>query len=296
MNAKMVKGLLEHPVTFHPTLARMVGSVSAGLLLSQAIYWTNLIEKNPERFPGRDGWFYKSQLEWEEETCLGRWEQESARKSLRRFAFWQEKRRDSPAKLWFRVDLQKLAEAIEQYVGKPHSRMRETSALECGKTSDKNDGKPQSLKGTETTTEITSAKDDDFHFSLYETFRKQFSWLTPCQFRFAVRRILSRAKTPPRSEAFLRKSLAVFLKPPVFSAEIENFLVDEACGLQTDESLSLGDVADELKRTAAENELPYTAMSIDRAIENARQRTEHREFLARELRIGEFTGAEVATG
>ena len=136
---------------------------------------------------------------------------------------------------------------------------------------------------------------DEFPQPRYEDFKKQASWLTPCRFRFAVRRILLRAKTPPRSEAFLRKSLAVFLTPTAFSGEMENFLVDEACRLLTDESLSLGDVADELKRAAAENELPYTAMSIDRAIDNARQRAEHREALTRELRIGEFTRAGIAT-
>lgn len=151
MNEREIRALFDRSICFHPLLARMTGNVCAGLMLSQAIYWSGVLEKDPDR---ADGWFYKSQAGWEEELCIGRWEQETARKCLRRFAFWQEERRGSPAKLWFRLNFEKLAESVGQYVGKPHSRMRENHNLDCGKTSNKNVGKPQSLKGTENTSEI----------------------------------------------------------------------------------------------------------------------------------------------
>src|SRR5215813_11475833 len=95
-----VRALLRRPIAFHPTLANMTGSVSAGLMLSQAIYWTEVVE---DKQPNRGGWFYKTQAEWTVETCLSRWEQESARKRLRKWDFWLEDRRGQPARLWFRV-------------------------------------------------------------------------------------------------------------------------------------------------------------------------------------------------
>jgi hypothetical protein len=129
----------------------MTGSVSAGLILSQAIYWTEVVE---EKQPDRGGWFYKKQAEWTDETCLSRWEQESARKQLRQWSFWQERRGGQPAKLWFRVDLTKLAAAISEYAEKQHSSLRKRPTLECGESPDPIAEEPQTI--SEITAETTS--------------------------------------------------------------------------------------------------------------------------------------------
>jgi hypothetical protein len=42
-------------------------SLSGGVLLSQIIYWANVTE---QKFPEREGWFYKTYQEWMEEICL----------------------------------------------------------------------------------------------------------------------------------------------------------------------------------------------------------------------------------
>lgn len=76
-------------------------------MLSQAFYWT----KN-ETAMARDGWFYKTQADWHEETCLTRTEQENARKRLREKGFMQEDLRGLPAKMWYRVDLEKVITAL----------------------------------------------------------------------------------------------------------------------------------------------------------------------------------------
>jgi hypothetical protein len=86
--------LLDRPIAFHRVLATITGSVAAGLMLSQALYWTRIKRRDQ---PESDGWFYKTQAEWEEETALGRSEQETARKRLRQTSFWQETRRGLPA-------------------------------------------------------------------------------------------------------------------------------------------------------------------------------------------------------
>lgn len=153
----IIKATLSKPVAFHAVLGRVCGSATAGLMLSQAIYWS-------ERTADKDGWFYKTQAEWEEEICLTRWEQETARKLLKRKGFLDEERRGNPAKLFYRVAMEKVAWAVGQFaekpqsqnVGKPQSSLRENHNLDCGKTTNKSAEKPQSLIGTETTAETTS--------------------------------------------------------------------------------------------------------------------------------------------
>jgi hypothetical protein len=89
--------VFDAPVTFHRCLVPITGSVTAALMLSQAIWTTQGLD------PQADGWFVRSQEEWTEETGLTRWEQESARKALRDAGLWQEHRTGMPARLWFRV-------------------------------------------------------------------------------------------------------------------------------------------------------------------------------------------------
>ena len=79
---------LTRPVSFHPVLAKISGSVTAGLMLSQAVYWARVLERTK---PEADGWFYKTQAEWTEEICLSRWEQDGARRSLRKLPFWRKR-------------------------------------------------------------------------------------------------------------------------------------------------------------------------------------------------------------
>jgi hypothetical protein len=98
---KQIFQILAPPIAFHRCLVPVAGSVNAALMLSQALYWTSKT-KDPQ------GWFYKSGVDWEEETALSRSEQEIARKLLRNSGFWQEKLRGVPATLYFRVDCEIL--------------------------------------------------------------------------------------------------------------------------------------------------------------------------------------------
>lgn len=97
LSRQQILQILAPPIAFQRCLVPITGSVNAALLLSQAIYWTS-------RTSDPDGWFYKSQKDWEEETALTRSEQEIARKQLKATGFWQEKLKGVPATLYFRVD------------------------------------------------------------------------------------------------------------------------------------------------------------------------------------------------
>jgi hypothetical protein len=103
-----VRALLVRPVAFHPALARVCGSVNAGLMLSQAVYWT-------ERTPEDGGWFYKTDVEWTAETYLTKQEQRTARGLLRKLGFWFEAQRGMPRRVFYRVDLDRLADAIADH-------------------------------------------------------------------------------------------------------------------------------------------------------------------------------------
>lgn len=97
-----ILALLGRPIAFHPLFAELCGGIASGILLSQALYWA-------KRTKDPDGWFYKTRIEWQEETGLNRGEQEQARTKLRATGFWFEARKGNPAKLFYRIDAEKFA-------------------------------------------------------------------------------------------------------------------------------------------------------------------------------------------
>ena len=94
-----------HPVAYRPVFARIAGSITAGVMLSQALYWTFRT--------GPDGWFYKKADEWELETALSRHEQQGARRFLRDRGLIEEKLKGVPPTLHFRVHLPAVLRGIE---------------------------------------------------------------------------------------------------------------------------------------------------------------------------------------
>ena len=93
--------LLDRPIAFQRAFVRLGVGITGALMLSQAVYWS-------KRTNDPDGWFYKGQAEWEEETGLSRCEQETARKALMRIGVLDEVRQGMPARLFYRINLEKL--------------------------------------------------------------------------------------------------------------------------------------------------------------------------------------------
>jgi hypothetical protein len=150
---KLLK-VLSRPIAFHRCLAELTGSVTAGLMLSQAVYWM-------DRTKDPDGWFWKTQDEWFDETMLSRKEQETARRRLKELAggaVWQEQLRGVPAKLFYRVDMDALEALLVATKDAPivQASMPESDILERPNRANKIDRIGQPLIRTETTTEITS--------------------------------------------------------------------------------------------------------------------------------------------
>jgi len=110
---KRIEFLFGRPIAFHRCFAKVTGSVHAGLMLSQAIYWLNPERQGQSR--GKDnGWFWKTRDEWEDELGLSRWEQETARKQLRQTKFWLEKDKRLEHKIFFSIDFVELEKVLEQ--------------------------------------------------------------------------------------------------------------------------------------------------------------------------------------
>lgn len=104
--------LLDRPITFHRCFVDLTGSINAALMLSQAVYWTNRLPED------REGWFHKTQEEWEEETGLTRREHDKARLRLIELGLWESQRAkvsasDCVTALWHRVNLAALQNQLE---------------------------------------------------------------------------------------------------------------------------------------------------------------------------------------
>jgi len=108
LTPNLVTEIFDLPVSFHRCLVTITGSVTAALMLSQAITWTELLT------PEANGWFCKSQADWVEETGLSRWEQATARRLLRGYSLLEERKCGIPPRLWFRVNQQRLWQALRQ--------------------------------------------------------------------------------------------------------------------------------------------------------------------------------------
>lgn len=109
ITAELLLEVFDLPVSFHRCLVPITGGVTAALMLSQAIWTTQTLDHQA------GGWFTRSQDQWSEETGLSRWEQETARRTLRSAGFLQERRVGMPAKLWFRVCPEAIWQALQAH-------------------------------------------------------------------------------------------------------------------------------------------------------------------------------------
>jgi hypothetical protein len=168
------KTLLTRPIAFHPPLAEISGSVTAGILLSQMVYWST-------RTKNKDGWFYKTREDWKQETALTRREQETARKMLKERGLIEEALRGVPATLHFRVLDENVEKALVIYCKSLElNSWHESAQLVGTKAPNKMGGNvptsraesAQHLSLSETTTEIThSAFADLVNLSIEESHR-----------------------------------------------------------------------------------------------------------------------------
>ena len=132
----------DRPISFNRDFVDLGVGITGALMLSQAVYWSKRTKDN-------EGWFYKTQEEWEEETGMSRREQETARKRLKRAGLLEETRAGLPAKMYYRINADKLLESLgsnQDFAEEPtwNAQKRQTGTNKSAKHST-----------TETTTETT---------------------------------------------------------------------------------------------------------------------------------------------
>lgn len=102
-------------VSFHAIFAKMLGSVTAGLFLSQGYFWqhkakySNLIEVEGKTY------FDRTSEEWFEDTGLSVEQQSAARERLRSVGILHEKKIGLPARLHYHICLETLVSVIYRY-------------------------------------------------------------------------------------------------------------------------------------------------------------------------------------
>lgn len=150
MDKDSVLKLLASPIAYYAILAKISGGVTAGVFLSQLIYWTG-------RGKQADGWIWKSADEMESETGLTRTEQETARRKLKDRGFIAERLAGVPATLHYRVDLDAIMRAIAQFDKKPESSLAKSVKPDSTKVTNLLGENSQTIhRLSETTTETTS--------------------------------------------------------------------------------------------------------------------------------------------
>ncbi|MCK7542943.1 replication protein O [Marinobacter bryozoorum] len=172
--------IMARPIAFNRAFVDLGLGMCGAMMLSQALYWRT-------RTRAADGWFYKSQKEWQDETGMTRREQETARRRLTEAGFLEEHRKGVPARLHFRVNVEALESALEalssrmaenanqectdnennslsesanQVCTDGATSMAESANQDCTKAPDSDGGKRQSITEitTETTSEITAKR------------------------------------------------------------------------------------------------------------------------------------------
>lgn len=99
---------------YYPALTRLLDSPKASLMLSHSLGLTKFLTRKSS-----DGWFWKTAGDWHKDIGLTPKESESARKILVELGLIEYELRGMPAKTWYRVNLNRLAQLIYLKANKP---------------------------------------------------------------------------------------------------------------------------------------------------------------------------------
>jgi hypothetical protein len=117
--------LLGHWVQFHPVFARIAGGALPGLMLSALYGWDG---------KGRraDGFIYKSQREWEDETSMTRGETRRAREALLEKGLIEAKTMGLPRTWNYRIRRDAVLGAIEVLISSVDSKAELAETVQTG--------------------------------------------------------------------------------------------------------------------------------------------------------------------
>lgn len=105
---KLIEAMNEQPIAFNKHYVFLGCGINGALMLSQLVYWSS-------RTKDSEGWIFKTHHEWTLETGLTRREQDTARNTLKSLGFISEKKEGVPRRVYFRVEREKLYQALIEY-------------------------------------------------------------------------------------------------------------------------------------------------------------------------------------
>jgi len=148
-------------ITINVAYVDFVGDIETAILLSQIIYWTDRTTRN-------DGFFYKTDEDWQEEIRLSKYAIRKARKKLEEMGFLETKvkKANGNPTVHYRLDRHRFVESFISFL-----RNRKN---EIAKTKKRNCENKISLTEitTETTTEITTSIVNDKN--IYQFYEQSF--------------------------------------------------------------------------------------------------------------------------
>lgn len=147
---QILRELNQRPIAYYPAYRKITGSTTAGILLSQLMYWFSKQDK-----------IFKIDREIMEETLLTKKELENSKKLIKQLDFITVSREGIPAKTYYEIDWEKFEIALKNI-----SENSETSCDHTEKQVSTNGGNCTPPMGetyivkslTETTTEKKSKK------------------------------------------------------------------------------------------------------------------------------------------
>lgn len=163
LDVKTLMANLNHrPIAFYPVYAQLAGSINAGLLLSQLLYWHSAVN-------GCE--FYKNDIEISAETYLSEKELRNAKARLKSLPFVKVTLRGMPAVTYYDFDLEQLAEAISGLVTpigriklRPKGGTSYAQRAELDTPKGRNMLRPKGVLYTEITTENTTKTTTEINF------------------------------------------------------------------------------------------------------------------------------------
>jgi hypothetical protein len=145
--------LNQRPIAVYPIYIKITGSVNAGLLLSQLMYWYGAVN-------GRI--FYKSDAEIMEETCLSESELRTAKNKLKSMSFIEIKAKGVPAKTHYSINAEKLISEIHNISSVKSTKLKKRNQQNCNSEINETITESTSENTTENTSYILSENSKEF--------------------------------------------------------------------------------------------------------------------------------------
>lgn len=158
MNSELLKQFNQKPIAYFPIYRELTGSTTAGILLSQLMFWFSMKDK-----------IFKTDKDIREETMLTERELKTAKNALKKLAFLKITREGVPAKTYYEIDWEIFEMTLTQTTINREQTKSQTRKDERAKLDRTNEPNCMGRKSqthicnslTENTTENTTEKEKD---------------------------------------------------------------------------------------------------------------------------------------